>query len=546
MRQGTITGFLALGAALAAAGSLGCEQFVRQRVAPLEGGSSGRPEPVLWELPDPLAGNVVVPPAEQKPEDYLKEPYHLSADNIIRILFNKSPLMIASRERMVAAQYGLEEFKANLSRLEPYVRADASISDFPERRDARIESGTATAGISKETFDGSIYQADVGWSGARTRYGEVEKDQDDEVRGQGGTVHGGVEVPFVGSRIRTNRIISAAYQESTARAAKLQYLTQFQSYAASALQYYRYTLRQLGYLRVYQARLEDLKSLLNDPRLPPADYQRVQNELSAEVLASQTQYNNYRTYILILLQYLGLRPGESYVLVEEPLDRPIRFLDLARTPEGVKQLLEQAYANTPKFQVYRNTIQDAELKRRQAIIGKFDITAAADATYYGYDEEDYDDRYEGGQAEFSLAVRQNDPRVQNASQAKAEAEIRQYQHLIAQQYRFIQRKIVENAHLLVLHQEARAAAMENIQKAEAEYNKRRNVYLSGTTGDFTIDDVLNAGTALETAQNNLIRNIQNIADCEDELYLATGEIYRLVGLSMDERKEMSPTSATSE
>ena len=138
MRRQRITGFLRLGAVLAAVMPLGCEQFVRQRVAPLEGGSSGHPEPVLWELADPLAENVVVDSAEQNPEDYLKEPYHLGADNIIRILFNKSPLMIASRERMVAAQYGLEEFKANLSRLEPYVRADASISDFPERRDARL------------------------------------------------------------------------------------------------------------------------------------------------------------------------------------------------------------------------------------------------------------------------------------------------------------------------------------------------------------------------------------------------------------------------
>lgn len=534
-----------MGAALAAVMPLGCEQFVRQRVDPLEGGSTGYPEPVLWELPDPLAENVVVDSAEQNPDDYLKEPYHLGPDNIIRILFNKSPLMIASRERMVAAQYGLEEFKANLSRAEPYVRADAVISDFPEQRDARIESGTATAGMRKETFDGSVYEADVGWRGSRTRYGEAEKDQDDTVHGQAGTVHGGMEVPFVGSRIRTNRIISAAYQESTARAAKLQYLTQFQSYATSALQYYRYTLRQLGFMRVYKARLEDLESLLNDPRLPPTDYQRVQNELSAETLITQTQYNNYRTYILILLQYMGLRPGESYLLVEEPLDRPVRFLDLARTPEGVKQLLEQAYANTPKFQVYRNTIQDAELKRRQAIIGKFDITAAADVTYYGYGDEDFDNRLEGGEAALSLAVRQNDPRVQNASQAKAEAEIRQYQQLIAQQYRLIQRKIVENAHLLVVHQEARAAAMENVAKAEAEYRQRKDAYLNGTSSNFTIDDVLNAGTTLRAAQNNLVRNVQNVADCEDELYIATGEIYRVVGLEIENQQKNAPTSAAS-
>ncbi|NLX12571.1 MAG: TolC family protein [Phycisphaerales bacterium] len=536
MGQFKISWVLSVGATAAVALiSVGCGQLTRQRIDPLADATSGHPAPVLWELPDPLTDNVVVSEVGQSPGDRLQEPFYLDPDNIIRLLFEKSPVIIASRERMIAARYGLEEFRANLSRAEPYVRADAIIGDFPERAGgARIESGTVTAGMRKETFDGSVYEADAGWRGTRTRYDEVAKGADDTVRGQAGTVHGRMEIPFVGSRARTDRIISAAYQESTARAAKLRYLTLFQDYAAYLLRYYRYTLRQLGSLRIYKARIEDLESLLSDTRLPEEDYQRVQNALNAEVMAMQTQHRNYRRYILIILQCLGLRPGETYFLVEEPLDRPVRFLEQARTPEGIQQMLEQAYANTPMFQVYRNTIQDAELKRTQAIIGKYDVTAAAAGSYHGYGDEDFDDRLDGGQAEFSLAVRRNDPRVQDASQSKAEAEIRQHGHLIAQQYRTIQRKIAEKAHLLVMHHEARPAALENIRQAQAEYEYRKNVYLSGDSKAFTIDDVLNAGNALRDAQGNLIVNIHTSSDCEDELFIVMGEIYRLVGLGMDE------------
>ena len=251
----------------------GCESVLDRKVEPLFDPSSIKHDATLWQLTDPTSPDhpatrpttaqpVASRPAGEPPES-LAGPYVLNMENIVRLVYDKSPLVAASREGMIAAEYGLTEFRTNLSRLEPFVRMEGEANQFPERRDSRGIRGEVTGGLEKESFDGAVFAIEGGASGEWVRFGEVDEGQKKSDEGSGGLVRGRVEIPFVGSRKRQNRVISASFQESSARGAKLSYLTNYRSYALRALNYYAGTLMYLGYIRAYEHKLELLEELLN-------------------------------------------------------------------------------------------------------------------------------------------------------------------------------------------------------------------------------------------------------------------------------------------
>jgi len=78
---------------------------------------------------------------------------------------------------MLAGKYALDEFRANLSRLEPYVETRSDVSDFPNRgpNQAGAFGNTleSVVGVKKETFRGAILSTEVGASYSRHKYDEV-------------------------------------------------------------------------------------------------------------------------------------------------------------------------------------------------------------------------------------------------------------------------------------------------------------------------------------------------------------------------------------
>jgi hypothetical protein len=238
-----------------------------------------RPVAIRPDLP-PLTSvrptSTTQPSASQPAEtlEPIAEPYRLNTANVIRIVYFKSPLVISSREEMIAARYGLEEFRANLSRFEPFVRVDGGASEFPERRGARGYQGELVGGIDRETFDGSVFRLEGGVNSSRFRFDGTEDKPAETQSGSGGVVRGRIEVPFIGSRKRQDRTIQQAYQESTARQAMLEYLGDYRSHASNALLDYRQTILYLNQMRAYEDQIAALEALLalpgltNDERMP--------------------------------------------------------------------------------------------------------------------------------------------------------------------------------------------------------------------------------------------------------------------------------------
>ena len=101
----------------------------------------------------------------------LGPPYRFNVDSIIRLVFARSARVTAAREEMIASQYGLQEFRRNLSRLEPFVETRADISDFPYRSGAFGHQAEAVVGVQKETFEGAILRTEVGGAMSRFEFG---------------------------------------------------------------------------------------------------------------------------------------------------------------------------------------------------------------------------------------------------------------------------------------------------------------------------------------------------------------------------------------
>lgn len=458
--------------------------------------------------------------------------FSLNPDSIIRMVYELSPQVRAGREAMEAAQHGLEEFRANLSRFEPFTEVDAETNRFPARGGARGTSGEVTAGLEKETFEGAIFRIEGGGSASRVKFGETDGEEPTVEEGSGGLVRGRVEVPFVGSRRRQERIISSAFQESSARQAQLNYLDKYREYAVEALQFYQQAIYYLQVARAYEGKLAALDTLRQDPRVRPDDRPRLDTSM-ADCRVYRDQYMNYhRDAMLSLLAWLGLQPDAPYVL-EEPEYAPSKYIEMSSMPEGLARMVQESYTNNPRFRVLDNAIKNAELQRSQAIQGKLDITAYLEGTQFPFGAETFDDRLGGWEVGGGVTVRLNDHRVLQASRLKAEAQIRQYKAEIEAERLNIQRKITTNSATLRSNHEVRAAILSNIEQKQATFDHRSRAYLSGGS-PFTIDDVLIPLNELTVAEVQLASNRYNSGLAEVALTAAMGEVYQSVGMEIDE------------
>lgn len=515
----------------------GCTALSGPSVEPLLDAAEVERRVQLWRV---QTADTVQPPTTQTPDDddddFLKLPYRLNRRNIVRIAYHKSPLVTASREEMIAAQHGLEEFKTNLSRFEPFVEVSGDATHFPERRDSDGLAGEIVGGIEKETFDGAVFRVEGGVSASRVEFGQVDEGQQRIEEGSGGLVRARVEVPFAGSRKRQSRVIAAAFQESTARGAILGFLDDYRRYVRLALRYYHFALRYLDYARAYETKIDRLNVLLDDERVSPEDRERVMSSIGdARVLADQYR-SYYRTYLLYLLQYLGIRPGEAYVL-EECADEISPYLEPSRTREGKERLLADAFANNPEFRVLRDAIKDAELKRAQAIQGDLDITAFVQGTQFAFGSETFDDRVGGWEVTAGVTVRLNDQRVLTASRRKAEAEIREYRAQIRAEELRVQRSIATQSDKLFSYHQSQQQIRDNLHQTQVEYEQRSEAYLNGAQSNLTIEDVLSALNSYISALIRLASNRYSTWLAEQTLMTDTGEVYQLVGMEFGEGNE---------
>jgi len=481
-------------------------------------------------------GTTTQPAFEPKP--ITGPPYSLDIPTIVQLVFENNPNVASAREEMISADHALEEFRANLSRLEPFTEVRSDVSRYPNRAGSpRAVFGEATAGIQKETFEGAIFRIEGGGSAARTTFERPGEDMDAVDEGAGGLVRGRIEVPFVGSRVRQNRIINQAFQESQARKARLNYLSDFRVYVLNALSYYNQCLLYQSYAESYARHIADLDALQKDERVAREDRSRIQTVM-ADVANRQAQYDSYYAeYKRYLLASLGLDQTTEITLIPTEY-QPSPFVERASTPEGLAEMIDEARANNPTFRVLEDAIRDAELQRKLAIQGNFDITAFLEGTQFPVGAFTFDDRFEGWVVGGGVTVRLNDQRVLKASRLKAEANIRAFKADSDAVLMETKRQIVAETEALRADQDQRNQLLDLIQRKRAEYTSRAEAYL--TAKRVLMDQVLSSRSETTNAELNLHSLHYYNLGRRIRLQAALGFFYQMAGLHVGEFNSTAP------
>ncbi len=468
-------------------------------------------------------------------DDPFSPPYRLDTDTIIQLVFTRSPRVTASREEMIASRYGLEEFRANLSRLEPYAETRADLSDFPNRSGAFGHTIETVVGLEKETFAGAVLRGEAGGSFSRFDFDERDPGQGSIEEGNGVLVRGRLEAPFFGSRRLQNRVIAQAFQESTARKAQLEYLDDYGDYVDDALSYYISTVYYGRLAENYARYAADLGAILDDPRLPEADRGR----LESVNLSVESQGNRYRStefqYRTILLAALNIDESDE-CSIERPPYRPSPYARLTDSPEDYERLVDKARKNNPTFTVLADAIRNVKLQRQQAIDGRYDVTTFLEATLFPLGSESFDDRLDGWTVGGGITLRLNDSRVLNATRLKAEAEIRQFRARMDAEEIVMRRRIRTETRGLLDNEEDRRKLLEALEQRREVWRERKSEYFEGKVN---VDQLLNARSGLASTETNIAANVYDSDSRERRLLGATGTIYEIVGLRIETESDDS-------
>jgi|GEM_PF-1129027 len=488
-------------------------------------------------------GDVAVRPGTNGPAPEATRPagsapaHRLNFDSIVRTVYAKNARVRASREEMLAGKHSLDEFRANLSRLEPYVEARSDVSGFPNRRDSFGHTAESVVGVRKESFGGSVFSTEVGASESRFDMDQPLPGGRMVESGAGALLRARVEVPFLGSRRRQDRIIAQAFQDSTARRAQLDYLKNFRVQVEDTLSYYNqvvYWQRSLESSSMWMATLDQI---LRDTRLRESDRMGVETARAAvesnwNHVASR-QEDNFGTF----LAYLGAIP-EQQVEVEIPEYQLSPFVELARQESGVRALIERARMNNPAFRVLDDAIQNARLQRQQALRGRYDVTTFLQGTTFPLGSETFDNRYEGWTIGGGVNVRINDRRVLEATRSKSEAQIRQFEAEMEAEEIGIRQRIVSHATTILNNDANRRQLLAASERLAAAFEARRQEYFDGA---INIDQLLAARADIASNEGSLFTNLQLTAEREVLLSLAVGEVYAMVGLRIDAAVEAGPS-----
>jgi outer membrane protein TolC len=294
-------------------------------------------------------------------------------------------------------------------------------------------------------------------------------------------------------------------------------------------------------VRAYEDKLLELRKLFEDRRVRAEDRPRIESSVtSTQVL--RDQYNaSFRDASLSLVSTIGVEPQDDYVILDPP-DGPSPYLKFAQTPEGREEMVRQALDNNPRFKVLEDAIADTELQRQQAIIGEYDITAFVHGTQFPLGAETFDDRVSGWLIGAGVTVRLNDKRVLTATRLKAEAQIREFKAQIESERLRILREISTETDTLQSYHETKTQILALLEQKKAEFAERKRDYLEGAAGPrLMIDDVLYPLDEYASAQIRMASNAYQIGLAESSLMGASGDVYRIVGMELDDRQGSGTT-----
>lgn len=456
-------------------------------------------------------------------EDGLVDETPVVADpvSVVRLTYENDLRIAAARYEMEAAQYQFERFERRLSQFVP-MKLDTTIQRESEssirhgiREKERVDQGETSIGFEKEFFDGKKIEAGVGAQAFSEEGAEFGNP----------FFQGELEMPLFSSFTRLERITERSFEESEMLEAWLDFIDRVSESANESQEVYFVLQRSKNRREIALEAMDDLRLLaIEDGTTNRGSRDVAQIEgLILEYQSDAVQNQGLLESDMIELHdRLGL---ESLELGE------IDFLDYygeyyygrSYLEENLENLIQEALSSDIEIQIREIALRNAELKKRLAKQGKWDIIGKLFGRY------DFDRRGDdpSRKREFfvgtGVSIRRNDPRLLLLSLKQADAEIRRFEVEIMFRKRqvgnLITRLVSEARNLRSLTREHAASRLAR----KAVFEQKRVDYLDGSE---SIENLLDARDDLYSTDRNLIETLDDFYSVIVNLDGASGFYFR--------------------
>lgn len=448
--------------------------------------------------------------------------------SVIALTYQNNLLISAARYEMEAARLEFDRFERNLSQFIPFIleneveHTSRTFLDPSNRRTLDESEASSSLGMEKEFFDGRKISVGVGaraYSEEGVEYGSP-------------FVQTELEMPLFSSFTRLERITERNFEESQMLESWLSFIETVQDTSEDSQSRY-FSLQQSKHRRdIAMLAVEDLKVLLQAPELENRMADKVQIEdlmqfFQSEAVGFQGEIDSF---LIDLMDVIGLPD----LLLEE-----VKFLDFEGDEfygdeyleKPLEFLIEDALVNDVRMRILEIAKENAELKKRLSIQGKWEIIGRLFGSYdfrNRGDDPTEEDRYFLG---VGFDVQRNDPQLLRLSRMQAQAEIRRFEAEIAYRRRQIYNRI---RRLLIQAVSLREFVGEVVTSRESRlslYEQKEAAYLKG---EETVENLLTIRESLYHVEGDVVEAIKDFYEIIIDLDSASGLYFRELSEDLSE------------
>ncbi|MBT3480227.1 MAG: TolC family protein [Opitutales bacterium] len=441
--------------------------------------------------------------------------------SVVRLTYENNLRIAAARYEMEAAQYQFERFERRLSQFVP-MKVDSTVQRESEsslnngkREEDRIDQNETSIGFEKEFFDGKKIEAGVGaqaFSEGGAEFGNP-------------FFQGELEMPLFSSFTRLERITERSFEESEMLEAWLDFIDRVNESANESQEVYFVLQRSKNRREIALEAMDDLRSLIYGDEM----VERSSRDI-AQIEGLILEYQSDAVQNQGLLESDLIELHDRLGLESLRLDQ-VEFVDYygeyyygrEYLEKNLDSLIQEALASDIEIQIREIALRNAELKKRLAKQGKWDIIGKLFGRYDFDRQGDAPSRKREFFVGTGVSIRRNDPKLLLLSLKQADAEIRRFDAEIMFRKRqvgnLITRLVSEARNLRELSGEHAASRLAR----RAVFEQKRLDYMEG---EESIENLLDARDDLYSTDRNLIETLDDFYSVIVNLDGASGFYFR--------------------
>lgn len=453
---------------------------------------------------------------------------HLDTDSITRMTYDNNLEILAARYDLSVAQLDFERFEKELSEFTPLLVE----SGYDIDRDRRLDSGISRTegnrfyklevGMEKEFFNGSSIFVGTGYS-------QREGDSPDQ---SNPTAEFELSFPFLGSATKLRRVTSRTFEENELFDNRVDFVNEVREQIQSSYDSFfsfQFRIQQAKLIReiidYYSALLTQELEIMTegDRRLMESEIQSLRSSLLEREEQIESNFIDLKDSLGVdnlLIEQVAL------VKLDDDGFYGRHYLD-----KEAEELYRESYDNDAEIRVLKNSMENAELKRRLAQKGKWDIfgnafgEVAPKGSGARRDRSDY-------AVGVGFSVKKLDPGLLKLSLQRADAEIRTLDAKIRRR----EQKIFND--ITISH--GRAKSMWKLVSELRDTTVARQLVLDNKEEAYiqrtdTIDNLIDARDELFDTHDEIAKTMSDLFEEITALDRASGVYFQRLGLSVGDQ-----------